>query len=139
MFYAKHQIDVGLIQLFCAMALQNRFHRFILQGKLKPIYYYVQPLQHSLATKIQTNLLLCKTLATHTYATHLNPQKIGCREIVGFGINGENGYVDTTSFPFPAVRFQQLSPDILVSTISVMQKTSIITCKLKEFLDNVPL
>lgn len=39
--------------------------------------------------------------------------EIGKREVVGFGINGEESYVDTIMAPFPAIRFKEDSAEIL--------------------------
>jgi len=39
--------------------------------------------------------------------------EIGSREIVGFGMNGEEVYVDHVGFPFPAIRFKEDTPAIL--------------------------
>jgi len=38
--------------------------------------------------------------------------KIGSREVVGFGVNGEANYVDRIVSPFPAIRFKEDTPDI---------------------------
>ncbi|XP_067005394.1 cytochrome c oxidase subunit 4 isoform 1, mitochondrial [Anabrus simplex] len=38
--------------------------------------------------------------------------KIGNREVVGFGFNGQPNYVDRVDFPMPAIRFKENSPDI---------------------------
>jgi len=38
--------------------------------------------------------------------------KIGNREVVGFGYNGDPNYVDRVDFPFPAIRFKENTPDI---------------------------
>nr|BAN21435.1 cytochrome c oxidase subunit iv [Riptortus pedestris] len=38
--------------------------------------------------------------------------KIGAREIVGFGLNGQPNYVDRVDFPLPAIRFRPETPDI---------------------------
>merc|ERR1711874_697784 len=38
--------------------------------------------------------------------------KIGNREVVGFGYNGDNNYVDRVDFPMPAIRFKENTPDI---------------------------
>lgn len=37
---------------------------------------------------------------------------IGKREIVGFGFNGQPGYVDRDDFPLPAIRWKEPSADI---------------------------
>lgn len=42
--------------------------------------------------------------------------KIGAREIVGYGYNGEATYMDREEFPFPAVRFRPEGPDTKVIT-----------------------
>merc|ERR1711944_354923 len=38
--------------------------------------------------------------------------KIGKREVVGFGSNGEEIYIDHVHFPFPAIRFKEDTGDI---------------------------
>lgn len=42
-----------------------------------------------------------------------NRSRIGGRDVVGFGINGEYNYVDHIAFPMPAVRFKENTPDVL--------------------------
>merc|ERR1711976_1096961 len=37
---------------------------------------------------------------------------IGKREIVGFGYNGEESYLDDVSYPFPAIRFKEDTAEI---------------------------
>lgn len=39
--------------------------------------------------------------------------KLGNRDIVGFGVNGNPTYADREDFPCPAVRFKENSPEIL--------------------------
>lgn len=39
-------------------------------------------------------------------------QKIGDREVVGYGINGEYGYCDRMDFPCPAIRFKEIKGDL---------------------------
>ena len=39
---------------------------------------------------------------------------IGKREIVGFGYNGEESYLDDVSYPFPAIRFKEDTAEISV-------------------------
>jgi len=41
-----------------------------------------------------------------------NRMKIGSREVVGYGFNGEPGYADHTALPFPAIRFKEITPDL---------------------------
>ncbi|XP_073971242.1 cytochrome c oxidase subunit 4 isoform 1, mitochondrial-like isoform X3 [Rhodnius prolixus] len=38
--------------------------------------------------------------------------KIGSREIVGYGTNNEATYIDTVTFPYPAIRFREITPDL---------------------------
>lgn len=38
--------------------------------------------------------------------------KIGGREVVGYGFNGQPNYVDRVDFPLPAIRFKENTPDI---------------------------
>lgn len=42
--------------------------------------------------------------------------RIGSREVVGFGFNGQCSYQDRVDFPMPAIRFKENTPDIVVST-----------------------
>jgi cytochrome c oxidase subunit 4 len=37
---------------------------------------------------------------------------IGKREVVGFGMNGEESYIDHYGFPFPAIRFKEDSVEV---------------------------
>lgn len=39
--------------------------------------------------------------------------KLGNRDIVGFGWNGDPTYIDRLEFPFPAVRFRENTPEVL--------------------------
>jgi len=39
--------------------------------------------------------------------------EIGTREVVGYGMNGEEIYIDHVAFPFPAIRFKEDTPEIL--------------------------
>jgi len=39
--------------------------------------------------------------------------KVGNRDVVGFGFNGVPCYVDRVDFPMPAVRFMENTPDVL--------------------------
>lgn len=45
--------------------------------------------------------------------------KIGNRDIVGFGWNGEPMYADRTDYPMPAIRFKENTPDVLVYPFSL--------------------
>lgn len=39
--------------------------------------------------------------------------RIGNREVVGFGYNGQCSYQDRIDFPMPAIRFKESTPDIV--------------------------
>lgn len=39
--------------------------------------------------------------------------KIGNREVVGFGFNGQPSYIDRVDIPMPAVRFKENTPDVM--------------------------
>jgi len=39
--------------------------------------------------------------------------KIGTREVVGYGMNGEEIYVDNVHYPFPSIRFKEDTPQII--------------------------
>jgi cytochrome c oxidase subunit 4 len=41
--------------------------------------------------------------------------RIGSREVVGFGFNGQCSYQDRVDFPMPAIRFKENTPDLTVS------------------------
>lgn len=40
--------------------------------------------------------------------------KIVGRDVVGYGLNGENQYFDSITYPFPSVRFMKNTPEIVV-------------------------
>lgn len=42
-------------------------------------------------------------------------EKLGNRDVVGFGWNGEPTYHDRPDFPMPAIRFGENTPQVLVS------------------------
>lgn len=50
--------------------------------------------------------------ASHAPVKEVSP--IGNREVVGYGGNGTQSYIDTFDFPMPAVRFKAPTPDIQV-------------------------
>ena len=41
------------------------------------------------------------------------PDKLGNRDVVGHGFNGEANYMDRVDFPMPAIRFKANTPDIM--------------------------
>ncbi|XP_014468920.1 PREDICTED: cytochrome c oxidase subunit 4 isoform 1, mitochondrial-like isoform X2 [Dinoponera quadriceps] len=43
----------------------------------------------------------------------LTEDRIGNRDIVGFGYNGEPTYLDRSDFPMPAIRWQENTPDVM--------------------------
>ncbi|XP_043275176.1 cytochrome c oxidase subunit 4 isoform 1, mitochondrial-like [Venturia canescens] len=43
----------------------------------------------------------------------MNRRGCGNREVVGYGINGRYMYGDHQTFPFPAIRFRENTPDLL--------------------------
>lgn len=43
--------------------------------------------------------------------------KIGNRDIVGYGWNGQPSYQDRVDYPMPAVRFRENTPDVMVSSL----------------------
>lgn len=40
--------------------------------------------------------------------------RIGNRDVVGYGFNGEPSYLDRTDFPCPAIRWKENTSDIMV-------------------------
>lgn len=56
-------------------------------------------------------ILKQQVAAGSTAATTVN--RIGNRDVVGFGYNGNKNYVDRTDFPMPAVRFKENTPDVM--------------------------
>jgi hypothetical protein len=64
------------------------------------------------APKNQLTWVISRTAATQTYSeAHA---KIGNRDIVGFGWNGEPIYFDRVDYPMPAIRFKENTPDVMV-------------------------
>ncbi|KAB1723944.1 hypothetical protein FNE60_30210 [Klebsiella pneumoniae] len=47
----------------------------------------------------------------HEIRDHVK-DKIGKREVVGYGFNGQPSYVDRLDFPFPAIRYREPSAEI---------------------------
>jgi len=46
--------------------------------------------------------------------TVVNKSRIGNREVVGWGVNGEYNYFDVIMAPFPAIRFREDTPELRV-------------------------
>lgn len=40
--------------------------------------------------------------------------KIGSREVVGYGWNGQTTYADRLDYPMPAIRFKENTPDVMM-------------------------
>lgn len=59
---------------------------------------------------------LCRQFASAAEQA-LHKDKIGTREIVGFGWNGLPAYADRVSFPFPAIRWREDTPEIKVNPL----------------------
>ncbi|XP_050496918.1 cytochrome c oxidase subunit 4 isoform 1, mitochondrial-like [Bombus huntii] len=74
--------------------------------------------KHTMANKV---LLSCLRQNTSKCANSIRglsgvsgvPDKIGNRDIVGHGWNGEAAYLDRCDFPLPAIRFKANTPDIM--------------------------
>lgn len=62
-------------------------------------------------------MMMSRGAATQTYADSVS--KIGNRDVVGHGWNGEPIYFDRVDYPMPAIRFKENTPDVLVRHIAV--------------------
>lgn len=60
-------------------------------------------------TKFKPSSVLFQQVA----AVH-NRSRIGNRDVVGYGLNGEYTYVDHIAFPMPAIRFKENTPEVMV-------------------------
>ncbi|XP_053693974.1 cytochrome c oxidase subunit 4 isoform 1, mitochondrial [Sabethes cyaneus] len=65
----------------------------------------------NLAQVILRNALRTKVGVRHNH--DLIVQKIGKREIVGYGWNGLPVYADRVDYPMPPIRFKEPTPDVL--------------------------
>ena len=65
-------------------------------------------------TKTQLSLVAARSASSSAQAEQL--AKIGNRDVVGYGWNGEPIYQDRVDYPMPAIRFKENTPDVLVST-----------------------
>lgn len=59
--------------------------------------------------------MVSRGAATQTYSESV--AKIGNRDVVGYGWNGEPIYFDRVDYPMPAIRFKENTPDVLVREI----------------------
>lgn len=48
-------------------------------------------------------------------------EKLGKREVVGYGVNGMPVYVDRVDYPMPAIRFKEDTKEILVRATKHLQ------------------
>lgn len=64
-------------------------------------------------TKSQLSLVAVRASSSNAQAEQL--AKIGNRDVVGYGWNGEPVYQDRVDYPMPAIRFKENTPDVLVS------------------------
>lgn len=54
----------------------------------------------------------------------LTMDRVGNRDVVGFGYNGEPTYLDRVDFPCPAIRWKENTPDVLVrKTMTIFHKS----------------
>lgn len=63
--------------------------------------------------KVSGSVSPAATYASHAPA-HKEESMIGNREIVGYGSNGVQCYVDRPDYPMPAIRYKAPSADIQV-------------------------
>lgn len=70
-----------------------------------------------MATRALTTLLRCGTQKLQTRSVYTIHNKIGTREVLAHGINGEPVYIDCVDFPCPAIRYKEVTPDIQVKKI----------------------
>jgi cytochrome c oxidase subunit 4 len=64
-------------------------------------------------SKAQLSLVAARSASSSAQAEQL--AKIGNRDVVGYGWNGEPIYQDRVDYPMPAIRFKENTPDVLVS------------------------
>lgn len=69
----------------------------------------------NVAQVVLRNALRTKLGSVRYASSDMMLQKIGKREVVGHGWNGMPVYADRVDFPFPAIRFKEPTPDVLVS------------------------
>jgi len=62
--------------------------------------------------RVQNKLKPTSALFQQVAAVH-NRSRIGNRDVVGYGLNGEYTYVDHIAFPLPAVRFRENTPEVV--------------------------
>lgn len=68
-------------------------------------------------SKAQLSWVAARSASSSAQAEQL--AKIGNRDIVGYGWNGEPIYQDRVDYPMPAIRFKESTPDVLVSCATI--------------------
>lgn len=65
---------------------------------------------------VAVQMMFIRAASSHGVNAHLQQklEKLGNRDVVGFGINGEWVYQDRPDFPMPAIRFKENTSDVLV-------------------------
>lgn len=69
-------------------------------------------------SKAQVSLMSVRAASGGQQAEEL--AKIGNRDVVGYGWNGQPVYQDRVDFPMPAIRFKENTPDVMVSLPALM-------------------
>lgn len=64
--------------------------------------------------KILGCLQRVNTLQRFSHSTSTYVDRIGNRDVVGFGLNGSESYIDRFERPMPAIRFKENTPDVMV-------------------------
>lgn len=54
----------------------------------------------------------------------------GNRELVGHGINGTPSYIDCEDYPFPAIRYRECTPELMVFNLYMYRYILILGCVL---------
>lgn len=70
-------------------------------------------------SKAQVSWVAARSASSHAQAEQL--AKIGNRDVVGYGWNGEPIYMDRVDYPMPAIRFKENTPDVVVRLDFVVQ------------------
>lgn len=63
--------------------------------------------------KILGCLQRVNTLQRFSHSTSTYVDRIGNRDVVGFGLNGSESYIDRFERPMPAIRFKENTPDVM--------------------------
>lgn len=82
------------------------------------------------ANKILSSSLLktgLQSLRRVPTASVWSAARIGNREWVGYGVNGQANYVDRIDYPFPAVRFRENTAEVLVCRCVCLNLDSVIS------------